>query len=196
MERARTTTEACALAFLAADGDLAAAGRACGVHREAVRKWLLQVVKPMQEIRSEGALTTIRAWAAERGLLPTDPVMPGFTIRRTTHQTDEAGNVEKAWVTQAKAPGGRGEIPAGHVVKGVSQLRDAEGRVTQEWVKTCIDPIGVDVVSAIRAAFETYRGQAALVAPPAHTDDDLLSVYIVTDVHHGLLTYGKESGED
>jgi hypothetical protein len=81
-------------------------------------------------------------------------------------------------------------------VKGVSALRDGTGRVIQEWVKTRVDPTAVDLVDAIREAFASYRGRAELVPPPAATNADLLSVYILTDVHHGLLAWGPEAGED
>src|SRR6185503_16942109 len=67
--------------------------------------------------------------AAQRGLLGYNPVLPGFEIKSIT--TGPAGDS----VQQVPEAGPEFELPEGHVVKGVSSLLDAEGRVKQTWVK-------------------------------------------------------------
>jgi len=135
-------------------------------------------------------------FASSKGLLGTEPVLPGYALKRSTAVYGKEGELVREYVTQAKAPGRIAEIPAGHVVKGYSILKDAEGRVTQEWVKTRIEPGAVDVVAAIKSVFDQYKGRATLAPPPVDTDQDLMSVYVLTDVHHGLLAWGREGGED
>ena len=135
--------------------------------------------------------------AAERGELGTKPVLPGFALTSTSTQFGSDGEVEREWVRQAKAPGAKGEIPAGHVIKGVSQLRDAQGRVAFEWVKTReADGDPTLLAQALRAAMLDARGAAEIVLTEADRDDDLLTVYVVSDLHLGMMAHGAECGED
>ena len=129
-------------------------------------------------------------------MLGTMPVLPGFAIKSTSTQLGPDGELEREWVRQAREGGEAFEVPAGHTVKGVSALVDAEGREIVKWVKTKAEDPVFDVVAALRETFEAYRGRARLAPPPAATNDDLLSVYVLTDVHHGMLSWGTETGED
>ena len=126
--------------------------------------------------------------AAERGLLGYDPVLPGFAIKSV------ASKVGDAWVKQTKAPGEAFEVPAGHIVKGVSALVDAEGRQMMQWVKTREDGSPV-LLDAIKATFETYA-PAMLAAPPAYTNEELLTAYPIADLHLGMFSWAKETGAD
>ncbi|MGU3387313.1 metallophosphoesterase [Methylobacterium sp. D53M] len=135
--------------------------------------------------------------AAERGEAGFEPVLAGFAVKRTTTRFDKGGAVSAQYVTQTKAPGPKGEIPAGHVVKGVSQLRDAEGRVAFEWVKT--REAGCDptlLAQSLREAMLDARGSAGIALPEADRDEDLLTVYVVSDLHLGMMAHGAECGED
>ncbi len=187
---ARRATDEAILAAVRDAGSVKRAAKALGMARSSVQERLARLRNRVQGNDTE------LAFASERGLLGTEPVLPGYALKRSTAVYGKEGEVVRQYVTQAKAPGAIGEIPAGHVVKGVSQLRDASGRVTQEWVKTRIDPGAVDVVAAIKAVFDQYKGRATLAPPPTDTDQDLMSVYVLTDVHHGLLAWSKEGGED
>lgn len=133
--------------------------------------------------------------AAEKGLCGTRPVLPGFAIKSTSTQLGPDGETQREWVRQAKAPGEEFAAPEGHVVKGVSALVDAEGRVVQQWIKTKRDDITSDLIAALKGEFDQYRGLAQLVPPPASSDADLLSVYPIADAHHGLMAWGRETGE-
>jgi hypothetical protein len=136
------------------------------------------------------------ARAAERGFMPTKPVMPGFAIKRTTAQLDADGKVDKEWVTQHKDHGGQAIIPPGHVIKGVSIFADELGHVRHQWIKTRLDAVLPDLVAALEATFKRYRGRAKLIPAPRPAMNDLLTVYPIADQHNGLLSWGRETGED
>lgn len=134
--------------------------------------------------------------AAERGHLPTKPVMPGFVIKSTSATIDADGSVAREYIRQVKEPGASFAVPAGHVVKGVSAFVDAGGRVTHQWLKTRLDTITPDLVAALADTFKAYKGRARLVPAPRRTLADLLTVYPIADQHNGLLSWGRETGED
>jgi len=129
--------------------------------------------------------------AAERGLMGTKPVLPGYTIKSIASKEGDA------WVKQTKAPGDIFEMPVGQVVKGVSALVDAEGRTVQQWIKTRAD--AEQQLAAMRAAVEAFKEEiprAAPVAAPTATKADLLNFYAVTDAHLGALSWREETGAD
>ncbi|MEL6061877.1 MULTISPECIES: helix-turn-helix domain-containing protein [unclassified Methylobacterium] len=183
-------TDAEILAAVRAAGNVKAAARALGMARSSIGERFKKLTGAVQ------ANDTEMAFASERGLLGTEPVLPGYAIKRTTAVYGKEGELTREYVTQAKAPGRQGEIPAGHVVKGVSQLRDAMGRVTQEWVKTRegVDPR--DVVEAIKAAFEGYEGRHEPIPAPAAASTDLLTLLPLADWHIGAHSWGRETGTD
>jgi hypothetical protein len=129
--------------------------------------------------------------AAERGLMGTSPVLPGFAIKSV------ASKVGDAWVKQTKAPGDAFEVPAGHVVKGVSALVDSEGRVIQSWQKTTQD--GAQQLAALKAVVDGLKAELPRAEPvtaaPSH-NGDLLAFYAVSDLHMGALAWHEETGSD
>lgn len=131
------------------------------------------------------------AKAAEKGMLGTRSVLPGFKIKQTSEQLGPDGEVQKQWVKQAPA-GEEFTVPEGHVVKGVSALTDAHGNVIQQWVKTRVDDSTV-VLDAIREVFDGYSAPAILPAP-SETSADLLTVYPIADLHLGMYTWAQETG--
>lgn len=167
---------AAALAYEAAGGSLRAAAKAARLSRSAFRNRLKR--------------------AAERGILPTKPVMPGYEIKRTTAETDAAGAVTKQWVTQHKESGLSFAMPAGHIFKGISSYVDGDGRVRAQWLKTKLDVVTPDLVAALEVVFKRYRGRAGLIPAPRAARHDLLTVYPIADQHNGLLSWGRETGED
>lgn len=137
-----------------------------------------------------------RDLAAKKGMLGTAPVLPGFEISRTTAQTDENGEITRQWVTQKPASDGTFSVPEGHVVKGISALLDGQGNVSAQWVKTRESDTAFDNIEAIREALEDCRGIASIATPPPDSDDDLLTVYTLPDLHLGGRSWGEECGED
>ncbi len=129
--------------------------------------------------------------AAEVGLLGTDPVLPGFRISRISNTPSGT------FIQQAPERGEKFAIPNGHVVKGVSALVDAEGRVIQQWQKTAVEAVQRDL--AMRAAVDAFKDElprAEPVAAPARANADLLNFYAITDAHLGALSWREETGAD
>lgn len=127
--------------------------------------------------------------AALRGLTSTAPVMPGFEITKVTNTPN--GD----YIQQKPERGDEFEIPAGHVVKGVSALVGPDGRVTQQWVKTREEgPSLEDKIAVIEKAFENFKPSSPYVARAKDCDKDRLTAYVFCDWHLGLFAHGKETG--
>lgn len=129
--------------------------------------------------------------AAELGLLGTKPVLPGFAIKSIASKDGDA------WVRQTKEHGAPFELPAGHSLKGVSALVDADGRIIQEWRKTVAN--AAQQAEAFAAAVEAMKEslpRAAITQPPASVVDELLNQYTVSDSHFGMLAWHEETGAD
>lgn len=126
--------------------------------------------------------------AAERGLVaPGVETMPGYRIDALT--TTPNGT----YIKQRKEHGEAFEVPEGHVVKGVSALVDAEGRIIQSWQKTAAERSPVDVAGILKAAFENYEPAAPVSDPPAHCDEKLLTLIPCNDWHVGMFAWRRET---
>lgn len=126
--------------------------------------------------------------AAERGLLGTVAVLPGYAIKSI------ATKVGDAWVKQTKEHGPEYAVPDGHSVKGESALIDADGRVIQKWVKTREEPSAVDLAETLKTAFADFRPAAKPQKCPAVVDLDLLNLVPCNDWHVNMLAWGREVG--
>lgn len=130
--------------------------------------------------------------AAERGLLGTKPVLPGFTIKSIAGKT-ESGE----WIKQAREAGEVYEAPAGQSLKAQSVLTDAEGRVLMTWHKTGVDKDGqLAAFTAMIDALKEELPRVTMMLPPAGVAADLLNQFIVTDSHFGMLAHREETGAD
>ncbi len=130
--------------------------------------------------------------AAQRGFLGPAKTLPGFAIKSIASKAEDG-----SWVKQTKEPGAEWELPAGHTVKGVSALVDADGRVIQAWHKTAIDK--EQQLTAMRAAVEAFKEELPRAEPVTRTQRahiDLLNFYAVTDAHFGMLSWKEETGAD
>ena len=89
-------------------------------------------------------------------------------------------------------------VPAPFSVSGVSTLYNAEGQISQQWVKSRLRDD--DAARAMREAIEEmaaeYRGTAKPVKAPARSMAGLLSVYTMGDPHIGCYAWAAEAGED
>lgn len=133
---------------------------------------------------------------AARGEFGTDPVIPGFAISKVSTEEDETGKTVRRFIQQKPEHGGQFDLPDGHSIRGVSALLDAQGNVTQQWVKTKEDGENPQAIAdAIRAALEGFEPAPALT-PPRYKIDDQATVYPVADWHIGLLAWRKEVGQD
>lgn len=127
--------------------------------------------------------------AAERGLFGPVEALPGYTLKSVATKAADG-----SWVKQTKEPGPEFEVPPGHMVKGVSALVDAEGRVIQQWLKTREEPTPVDWAEALKTSFADYRPAAKPVRCPAVSDMDLLNLIPCNDWHVNMLAWGREVG--
>lgn len=142
------------------------------------------------------ARTTLQsrlAAASRRGFtLDHAPARPGFEISRITTAPNGGQHIQ-----ERPERGPEFEMPAGHLVKGVSALVDAEGRTVQKWIKTREDAAERD--AAMRAVVDAFKEEIPRAEPvpaPANCNSDLLNQYTVTDLHFGMLSWKEETGSD
>lgn len=134
--------------------------------------------------------------ASRRGLMGTKPILPGFEISKTTAVTDADGNVVREFVQQRPGREAAPELPAGHVIKGVSVYTDGQGNVIGQWTKTRegeIDPLAI--ADALKDAFKDYKAAKPIKAPKA-ASENLLTLLPANDWHIGMFAWNKEVGSD
>lgn len=120
-------------------------------------------------------------------MLGTRPVMPGFAIKSVASKEGEA------WVRQTREHGEQFEVPAGHSVRAVSALVDADGRIVQQWLKTRETPSAIDVADILAKRFEDYAPAAPAVQMSALGDTDLHSLLPCNDWHVGMFAWARET---
>lgn len=99
--------------------------------------------------------------------------------------------------TKAGLTGGLvGLPPLGHEVVGVSTLYNGAGETSAQWVKTRVDRTLETAKEAIEDAFSQWKGKAKLQPEPKHTEEDLLTIYNLADLHLGLYAWKNETGMD
>lgn len=84
-----------------------------------------------------------------------------------------------------------------YIVTGRSTLRNRDGEVVAEWTKESLDQKRAE--EARQAAFEAMAGELPRIAPvcaPRAANDDLATVYTLTDAHVGMLAWHREGGQD
>lgn len=93
-------------------------------------------------------------------------------------------------------------VPDPFTVKGVSTYYDSDGKPTGQWVKSIADESKVkQVAKAAAEAFFKDRDPLPSVAgpwtnPSIDPDSDLLSMYVLSDLHLGMYSWAKETGDD
>ena len=162
----------------------------------------LRAAHPSERSAAQAAGLSLNAFrnrlmrAAERGLSGFEPVLPGYRVSRTAVEKDEAGATRRTWIEQKPERGPAFAVPPGHEVSGVSALVDGEGREVVKWVKTgAAAGKSEALVDAVRAVLAGYAGPAPFVPAPTAADDDLLTVYPLADLHIGMHSWGRETGE-
>lgn len=88
-------------------------------------------------------------------------------------------------------------VPAGYYVKGVSTYYDDAGKPKGQWVKSSIDHDAQHEL--MRAGFEAMAEDLKPLDPvkaPAFVQDQLATLYTLTDSHVGMLSWGQETGAD
>lgn len=135
--------------------------------------------------------------AAERGMLGTDPVMPGFAIRQVTTKQDAEGETKETIVQQRKASGPEFELTPELAVAGKTTWTNAEGRITQQVVmERRAGKHAVDIIEALKTAFDGIEIYATPTPAPIAPAADLLTLTPCNDWHVGMFAWGKETEEN
>lgn len=89
-------------------------------------------------------------------------------------------------------------VPESFRVKGISTCYNADGEVSQQWVKSTIDDSRLEQVlhDFVQTLSEDIKGLAPLTPPPAYSDEDLMCVYPMGDPHFGMYAWWQDAGED
>lgn len=131
------------------------------------------------------------------GVPPMVMVPPqGFVVKRNSVSYDKDGKLSGQHITTAAGPGETFTPIPGHMIKGESAYTNAEGKLLGKWTKTREGAIGSGLVESLQAAFERFSGASPLVAAPAHTLAKLHTIYPLADLHLGMRSWGKETGDD
>ena len=88
-------------------------------------------------------------------------------------------------------------VPDGFAVKGVSTLYREDGTVAAQWVKSTAD--AERLKQLLDAAFAGMADDLPRVAPraaPKRCNTDLLTCYVLTDFHLGMLAWGEETRDE
>lgn len=90
-------------------------------------------------------------------------------------------------------------IPDGYRIKGTSTLYGDDGTPKLQWVKSQIDHEEQRrIFEEMRAGFCDVipRAETSTLRPEISTDSDLLTMYVMTDAHIGMHSWGEETGAD
>lgn len=136
--------------------------------------------------------------AALRGLLGTDPVLPGFEITSTTQKTGEDGQVTAEWTTQRPAAGEKFELPTGMKLAGVSALTDGQGYVKQAWqiARKDSDLAHLELVDYLKTTFDELTSPHIARSYGYEASQDLCTLIPCNDWHINMLAWEREVGEN
>jgi hypothetical protein len=87
-------------------------------------------------------------------------------------------------------------VAPGQSLRGASTLYK-DGKAVMQWVKSTADADKQrEIIQAAAAAMAEELPRSAPVAAPAHTRDELATVYTLTDSHVGAMAWREEGGAD
>ena len=86
-------------------------------------------------------------------------------------------------------------IPEPYVARGHSTYYDKTGVPTQQWVKTRLDDKKwLEILKSVAVELAADVPPQRAVAAPEYTASELANLYVLTDVHMGMLAWQKEGG--
>ena len=211
------TTDADLWAALSAfekHGSVRAAARATGIPRSTLRDRILMALKrwpdalapeePVVESNSEQPPLDCfserrKALKGEVGSPPIPDIAKppeGFIIDRNAGTYDAAGNLVTQTISTKRDSGEIYTVPKGLMIKGESAYTDAEGRLIGKWTLAREGSSGTGLIEALHEVFKEFKGRAPVIPPPVESNDDILTVYPLPDLHFGMLSWRKETGDD
>lgn len=137
--------------------------------------------------------------AAVRGVIAA-PTLPdgahppeGFVLKENSSSYDADGNLVQQWVRTRQGTTDGYAIPEGLAQTGESAFLDANGNVIGKWVLSRRGDAPI-LIDALRAAFAEFDGAAPPAPAPDETREDLLTVYLLPDLHFGMHSWAAETG--
>ena len=86
-------------------------------------------------------------------------------------------------------------IPEPYIARGHSTYYDSEGKPRQQWVKTRLDDQKWnEILHAAAAALAEELPREAPIPKPPQQNAKLANLYVLTDVHLGMLAWHEEGG--
>ena len=114
-----------------------------------------------------------------------DYIQSGLSQKRYVEQKDPCSlRAFQRWCVKYRA---EAEQQLGMTVKGTSTLYDADGNVKLNWVKR--DAVAEDAIAKIKAFADGLKDdipRAKPIPPPQTVIDNLLTCYVLTDLHIGM----------
>lgn len=89
-------------------------------------------------------------------------------------------------------------VPESFRVKGISTCYNADGEVSQQWVKSTVDDSRLEQVlhDFVQTLSEDIKGLAPFIPVPALSNEDLMCVYPMGDPHFGMYAWWQDAGDD
>lgn len=121
---------------------------------------------------------------AREGKLGTKPVLDGFEITKITSKDEDGNSV----VTKPTSDDLQDKIPEGHIVERTTL------KIGNDWYKTKLSASAQTKADLIEMLSE-YRGKSEFSPTPSTVfDHALVTVYPTSDLHIGMLAWGRETG--
>lgn len=171
--------------------------------REAYDAWIAHNHNATQAAASLGLprttfnsrLEAIRA-AARRGECGTDPVMPGFEITKVK-TVEKGGKTVLRSITQS--PSSEIEpfsVPDTHFLGKLTVQVEADGRASRRWVRVLPGANPELLAQKLLERFEDMNYSVPVIPAPSVFSDEYLNLVPLADLHMGLMTWAKETGEN
>ena len=133
-----------------------------------------------------------------------------FTPSGTTTWCKPCGNKRRRELRAAKKLAetdpqqhdyGKHPLPAGYVVKGITQRLDSAGNVVGQYVKSQREKEAKEdqrkaMLETLCEMFEPFKGTVDPAPPPSEAESDLLLMIPIGDAHVGLRCHADETGEE
>lgn len=134
--------------------------------------------------------------------LPLDAVPNGFSVKRLNTRVDADGDTQEQWlrsdVASLRTTDIQDAVPTGHRVKGVSTYIDERGNVRGQWIKT--DQKQQEWLDIVNGVLKELPAIVAKPMPPIYptlaTENDLLALYPLADLHLGLYASSFDAERD
>lgn len=153
-------------------------------------------------------LNDLRPWATVRQLEYIEAIEKHGSMRQAavvlgTAKTTISDSIKRLRARAARqghspAHGMTKTVPDGFHLKGTSTLYNADGGITQQWVKTNIDHERQAELAriAVEALAQEIPRLHPLPPPSKVLAPSLCNCYVITDYHLSMLSHREETGDD